>query len=115
MAQKNYPMVVPQGATYTRTFTVTIDGVPWNFTGYSAAMMVRESFDSIEPVLSLTNFDGLTIDDAGAITVTIPADVTDALAAGSYVYDLEVTAPDETVTLLLPTAPFTVTPGVTRG
>jgi hypothetical protein len=111
---KNYPMVVPQGATFTRTFDVSIDAVPWDFTGYSARMMVRESFDSTVPILSLTNFDGITIDDAGSITVTIPADVTEALEAGSYVYDLEVESAGGEVTRLLPTASFTVTPGVTR-
>lgn len=114
MASKNYPMIVPQGATFTRTFTITIDGVAWDFTGYTAAMMVRESFDSVLPALSLSDGDGIALNSSGEITVTITATQTEDLAAGSYVYDLEVTAPNGTITRLLPTAPFTVTPGVTR-
>lgn len=116
MVAKNYPMVVPQGATFARTFTVTIDGVPWDFTGYGALMQVRESFDSVEAALTLGTFNGMIAlgDEQGTITVEIDADTTDALEAGSYVYDLEVTSAGGEVTRILPTAPFTVTPGVTR-
>lgn len=116
MASKNYPMFVPQGATFTRTFTVTIDGVPWDFTGYGARMQVRQSFDSTVAVLSLsTLLGGIALgDENGTITVTIDADATESLDAGAYVYDLEVFAPNGDVTRLLPTAAFNVTPGVTR-
>lgn len=116
MAQKNYPMTVPQGATFTRTFTVAIDNVPWNFDGYTAAMQVRESFDSTTANLTLTTENGGIEfgETAGTFTVTITAEQTDDLGAGSYVYDLEV-ANSGIVTRLLPTAAFTVTPGVTRG
>lgn len=116
MASKNYPMIVAQGATYSRTFTVTIDAAPWDFTGYTAAMMVRESFDSELPTLSLSDGDGITLGGAaGTIDVEITATQTEDLAAGSYVYDLEVTSAGGEVTRILPTAPFTVMPGVTRG
>lgn len=113
MAAKNYPMVVPQGTTFSRTFEVAIDGTPWDFTGYTAAMQVRASFDSVDAVLTLTDEDGITIGE-GSFEVMIPADVTEEIAAGSYVYDLEVTSAGGEVTRLLPTAPFVVTPGVTR-
>lgn len=116
MASKNYPMIVPQGATFTRTFTVTIDNVLWDFTGYSALMQIRQSFDSEVAALTLGTFNGMIAlgDEDGTITIEIDADTTEALEAGSYVYDLEVTSAGGEVTRLLPTAPFTVTPGVTR-
>lgn len=116
MAQKNYPMTVPQGATFTRTFTVAIDNVPWDFGGYTAAMQVRQSFDSTAANLTLTTENGGIEfgETAGTFTVTITAEQTDDLDAGNYVYDLEVST-GETVTRLLPTAPFNVLPGVTRG
>jgi hypothetical protein len=114
MAQKNYPMNVPQGATFTRTFEVSIDGTPWNLTGYTAAMQVRQSFDSTVAVLTLTSEDGITIDDTGSFTVLITAEQTNDLDAGSYVYDLELVSADDVVTRILPTAPFNVSPGVTR-
>ena len=116
MAQRNYPMNVPQGATFTRTFTVTIDGDPWNFTGYSALMQVRESFDSPVAAITLGTFNGMIAlgDEQGTITLTIDADTTDNLTAGAYVYDMEVTSAGGEVTRILPTAPFNVLPGVTR-
>lgn len=115
MAQENYPIKFRAGTTYTRTFTVTIDGVPWNFTGYTAAMQVRQSFDSVDAVLTLTNFDGITLaDELGEITVTIAAEVSAGITPGDYVYDLEVEY-EGVVTQILPTAAFTLKPAVTRG
>lgn len=117
MAAKNYPILFAQGATFERTFTVSIDGVPWNFSGYSARMQVRQSFDSDIAVLTLTTTNGgiaFGEDDPGTFTVLVDAETSESLPAAAYVYDLEVESPDGTVTRLLPTAAFTVTPGVTR-
>jgi PKD repeat protein len=116
MAGKNYPISFPQGAPFTRTFTVAIDSTPWDFDGYTARMQVRESFDSAEPTLTLTTEDGgITFGvTPGEFTVTVDAETSEDTPAGNYVYDLEVESDDGTVTRLLPTAPFTVTPGVTR-
>ena len=117
MTQKNYPIRFAQGATFTRTFTVAIDSTPWDFTGYTARMMVRESFDSAEPTLTLTTEDGGIEfgETTGTFTVTVDAATSEDTPAGSYVYDLEVESAGGEVTRLLPTATFTVTPGVTRG
>ena len=46
--------------------------------------------------------------------VTVDAETSEDTPAGNYVYDLEVESAGGEVTRLLPTAPFTVTPGVTR-
>lgn len=112
MAQKNFPILFAQGATYDRTFTVTLDGDPWDFTGYIARMQVRQSFDSPTAVLSLTSGDGISF-GAGTFTISVDAVTSEGIPAGSYVYDLEVEY-EGVVTRLLPTASFTVTPGVTR-
>lgn len=115
MASKNYPILFAQGATFTRTFTVTIDGIAWDFEGYTARMQVRESFDSPAAVLTLTTENGGIEfgETTGTFTVTVDAETSEELPAAAYVYDLEVEI-GGTVTRLLPTAPFTVTPGVTR-
>lgn len=112
MAQSSYPIRFRAGTTFSRTFTVTIDGVPWDFTGYSAAMQVRQSFDSSVAVLTLTDLDGINVGN-GFLEVHIPADVSADIAPGDYVYDLEVES-GSFVTQILPTASFTLLPAVTR-
>jgi hypothetical protein len=104
-----------QGATFTRRITYKSNGVIVNLTGYTARMQVRPSYAYESSVLTvdLTTGSGITITGAiGAIDLAITAGVTAAITAGNYVYDLEVVAPNGTVTRLLE-GPFIVTPEVT--
>lgn len=65
-----------------------------DITGYSARMQARADYDS-ESVMTLTEADGLVIDGAsGKVSVNISEEVTAAIDAGVYVYDLEIIAPD---------------------
>lgn len=109
-----YNIDCPQGATWDRTFTATIDATPINLTGYTAAMQVRDAADSATALISLTSSSGIVLGgSAGTIAVTISAEVTSAIVAGSYSYDLEITSGGGVVTRLLQGA-FNVTAGVTR-
>jgi hypothetical protein len=109
-----YNIDCPQGATWDRTFTATIDAAPINLTGYSAAMQVRDAADGATALVSLTSGAGITLGGAaGTIAVTISSTVTAAIVAGSYSYDLEITSGGGVVTRLLQGA-FNVTAGVTR-
>jgi hypothetical protein len=83
-------------------------------TGYSAAMSVKYSPTSVSTIIELTSANGrITVGTTdGKFTLNLTAAETTALAAGNYVYDLEVTAPDSTVTRLLEGG-FTVYEGVT--
>jgi hypothetical protein len=108
-----YNITCPQGATWDKTFTVTIGGTALNLTGYTAAMQVRDSVGAATALVSLTNGSGITLGGtAGSIGVTIAATATAALSAGSYSYDLELNS-GSTVTRLLEGA-FNVTGNVTR-
>lgn len=63
---------------------------PIPLTGFDARLQVRQTASaSSTPLITLTEGDGLTVDDvAGTIAVQT---LTDALpAAGSYVYDLQI-------------------------
>jgi hypothetical protein len=108
-----YNITCPQGATWDRTFTVTIGGTALNLTGYTAAMQVRDSAGAATALISLTNGAGITLGGtAGSVGVTIASTATAALSAGSYSYDLELNS-GSTITRLLEGA-FNVTGNVTR-
>lgn len=108
-----YNITCPQGATWDKTFTVTVGGSALNLTGYTAAMQVRESADASSALISLTNSSGITLGgSAGTIQVVISSTASAALTAGSYSYDLELNS-GSTITRLLEGS-FNVTGNVTR-
>ena len=66
-------------------------------------MDVKYSPTSTTSIVTLTSANGkITVGTTdGMFTLALTATETTALTAGNYVYDLEVTAPDGTVTRLL--------------
>lgn len=109
-----YNITCPQGATFDKTFTVSLDGSPKDFTGFSAALQVRETFDSTSTVVSLTNGSGITLGGVlGTIQVVIASTATAAIPAGYYSYDLEITSGAGVKDRLLE-GKFVVTPEITR-
>jgi len=110
----DYNIKCPQGATFDKTFTVSISGVPMNLTGYTAAMQVRETYDSTATLLSLSNGAGITLGGtAGTILVSIASTATAAIVEGFYSYDLEIISGGGVTDRLLQ-GKFVVTPQVTR-
>ena len=114
MTPGRYNMKVYQGSTFSLAPQWKIDGNYVNVTGYTANMVVRNSPTSSTSIITLSSSNGrITVGTTnGKFTLSITAADTTALAAGQYVYDLEVTAPDSTVTRLLEGG-FTVYEGVT--
>jgi hypothetical protein len=87
-----HDIVCDQGATFTRVFTwEDSTGVPVNLTGYTARMQVRDTITAASTLFSFTTENGgISLGGtAGTITVTASATTTAAVAAGCYVYDLE--------------------------
>ena len=114
MTPGRYNIKVYQGSTFSLAPQWKIDGTYVNVTGYTAAMSVKYSATSVSTIISLTSSNGkITVGTTdGKFTLALTAAETTALAAGNYVYDLEVTAPNSTVTRLLEGG-FTVYEGVT--
>jgi hypothetical protein len=109
-----YDITCPQGATFDKTFTITVNGSLLNLTGYSAAMQVREAYNSSTALVSLTSSSGITLGgSAGTILVTITAAATAAIKDGFYSYDLEITSGSGVKDRVLQ-GRFIVTPEVTR-
>ena len=109
-----YNITCPQGATFDTTFTLTVGGTAQNLTGYTAAMQVRESVAGSTALVNVTTENGgITLGgSAGTILVTITANTTKSITAGSYSYDLELYN-GSNVTRLLQGA-FNLTGEITR-
>jgi hypothetical protein len=108
-----YNIVAKQGATFSKTFTISNDGTPWNLTGYSGRMQVRRSFSSGTKLLDLTSPLDITLSGSGEISVTVSAIVMATVPSGRWLYDLEVQSNDGEVYRILE-GRFAVTPEVTR-
>jgi Na+/serine symporter len=106
--------VCPQGSTFRRTLTYTLDEVPVNLSGYSSRLQVREAYYSTDPLVSLVSGSGITMGgSAGTIDILISSSVTSQFPTGTHVYDLEIISPSNIVDRLIE-GTFNVTPEVTR-
>ena len=106
--------VCPQGSTFRRTLTYTLDNLPINLSGYSSRLQVRQAYYSEDPIISLVSGSGITIGgSAGTIDILIAASATSAFPTGVHVYDLEIVSPSNIVDRLIE-GTFNVTPEVTR-
>lgn len=114
MTPGRYNIKVYQGSTFSLAPQWKIDGTYVDVTGYTAAMSVKNSPTSTSSIIDLTSANGrITVGTTnGKFTLALTATQTTALTAGNYVYDLEVTAPNGTVTRLLEGG-FIVYEGVT--
>lgn len=109
-----YNIVAEQGSTYKLNFTISIDGVPWNFSTYSARMQVRADYNTSTKLIDATTANGkIDLNSAGHVSVTIPATEMSAVPAGRWVYDLEVKSAGGEVTRILE-GKFMVTAEVTQ-
>lgn len=115
-AVSSHDLTIPAGATYSQTINWKT-GSPAAFvntTGYSARMQLRTSYSAASASLDLTTANGrISLTNAGVITLALTATETAALAAGRYVYDLELVSSGGQVTRLLEGV-VTVSPEVTR-
>jgi hypothetical protein len=112
-----YNITCEQGATFKRSMTWTDPAKnPRNLTGYTARMQVRPAVDSNIVILSLTTENSRISIDGPAGTVNLHVDdaTTNNLAAGLYVYDLEIISGDSSEVTRLVEGNFLVKAGVTR-
>ena len=111
-----YNITCDQGATFKRTITWTNQArVPYNLTGYTARMQVRETTEASGILLELTTVNSrITLGGAaGTVNLVVAADITAALTPGLYVYDLELVSGGGEVTRLIE-GNFNVRAEVTR-
>lgn len=110
MQPGKFHITCPQGTTFQRTLVVKIDKYVANLTGYTVRMQVRPTYAGplvLEPAVTISN------ETDGEISVLVTAEQSAALAAATYVYDLELESPSGEVMRLIE-GRFIVTPEVTR-
>lgn len=109
-----FDVTIEQGATWTRTLTITDDGTPRNLTGYTARMQIRRAAADASVLLELTTVNGrITITAlTGTLILSLSATETAALSWTRGVYDLEIVAGSAVERLL--EGAVTVSPEVTR-
>ena len=105
--------VIDQGATYSKQITVyENDGTTiQNLTGYTATSQLRKNYTSTAYTTILATIQ--TPATNGIIVMSLTAVQTAALKSGRYVYDLQITAADSTVTRVIEGV-ITIRPEVTK-
>jgi hypothetical protein len=104
-------LTVDQGSTFSASIDITdTENNLLNLTGYTVAGQIRKTYDSSTAV----DFTGSVSNAAlGEVTISLTATQTNALVAGRYVYDVEITSAGGTVTRVIE-GQVEVTPGVTQ-
>lgn len=109
-----YNINVYTGTTFSLAPVWKINGTPVNLDSYTADMQVRAATDtSIIVELNTSNGRIVIAPSLGQVTLNLTAAETTALAAGNYIYDLNLTAPGGDVTKIL-SGNFAVVASVTQ-
>ena len=102
-------LLMDQAASFSSTFTILdINGIPIDFTTYTATSQMRKSYTSLTAYTFSANGNS-----NGQITLTMNANTTNSISAGRYVYDVEV-IDSNGIKSRIAEGLITVTPQVTR-
>lgn len=104
-------LYVDAGSTYSNIITVTAsNGAPLDLTGYTVASQLRKSYQSSVSY----NFNASVYQAAdGKIRLQLTPIQSEAIPAGRWLYDVEITAPNGTKTRVVEGI-ATVTPQITQ-
>ena len=105
-------LVIDQGASFSADIDVTdSDGDALNLTGYTAAGQMRRTYSST----TATDFTAsIQSASGGTVKIELTATETNAIKAGRYVYDVEITNTSTQEVIRIVEGQVEVTPGVTR-
>jgi len=114
MIPGKYNFICPQGSTFSKQLTWTIEDEPVNLDTFSARMQVREKHSSKIAVVDIsTENGGITLGgEQGTIHLYIDFELTENIVPKNYVYDLEMITASEVTRIL--EGKFIVTPEVTK-
>ena len=106
-------LLIEQGATFTSTISLfNAADTAFDLTGHTAAGQIRKSYSSSSASATFT-ISFASDRTSGQITLSLTPTQTADLEEGRYVYDIETTGSDSTVTRVLQ-GTVTVSPNVTR-
>ena len=103
-------IVIDQGTDFQALIDIEVEpGVPFNLTEHTVAAQMRKTYTSQTAVDFVCSHNG----PLGQITLQMANIVTQDIEPGRYLYDIEITAPNNTTTRAVEGV-VTVTPGITR-
>ena len=103
-------IVIDQGADFQALIDIEQpDGTPFDLTDHTVAAQMRKTYASQTAYDFLCSHNGVI----GQITLKMDKAVTNELDPGRYLYDVEITAANNTTTRAIEGI-VTVTPGITR-
>ena len=84
-------LYIDAGSTFSAVITVRgSDGNPLNLTGFTVASQIRKSYGSLNAYsFNASLFDAAT----GKVRIVLPANISETIKPGRYLYDIEVTSP----------------------
>lgn len=104
-------LTIDQGSTFSVDIDVTdADGDALNLTDFTVQGQMRKTYTSSTATTFVSEITSVT---RGVVTISLTAATTNALKAGRYVYDVEITSPASVVTRIVE-GQVEVTPGVTQ-
>mgnify|MGYP006098945221 FL=1 len=105
-------LTVDQGSNFQADIDVTdSEGDALNLAGYTVAGQIRKSYNST----TATDFVGAVQNATGGVVrITLTAIATNAMKAGRYVYDVEITKTATSEVTRIVEGQLEVRPGVTR-
>ena len=102
-------ILVDQGSTFITTVNLTDDNdAPLDLTIYTSAAQMRKHYTSSNSVSFTTSGNS-----QGVLTLSLSANTTANIAAGRYMYDVELTDSSNNVTRVFEGI-VTITPNITR-
>jgi|TARA_R110002167_G_scaffold351325_1_gene563851 hypothetical protein len=112
MSAGTYNLVIDQGSDFALDLVIKQAGTALNLTNYSGRAQLRSSVEASSASASFT----VTITNAanGALKMQLPAATSSGIAAGQYVYDLEIFTANNSIVKRIIQGEVTITPEVTR-
>lgn len=113
MTAATYDLMIDQGSDFAIDLTITEGGSAKNLTGYSGRAQLRTTHTASSATASFTcSVVGSAAD--GVMKMELSAATTTAIAAGRYVYDLEIHTSSDAIVKRLIEGTVTINPEVTR-
>lgn len=104
-------LTIDQGSTFTVDIDVKdSDGDALDLSGYTVKGQMRKTYTSSSAV---TFTSSVANESGGVVNISLTSAETNALKAGRYVYDVEITSSTSVVTRIVE-GQIEVTPGVTQ-
>ncbi|OUT93509.1 MAG: hypothetical protein CBB96_07665 [Gammaproteobacteria bacterium TMED36] len=112
MSAGTYNLVIDQGSDFALDLIIKQSGSALNLTNYSGRAQLRTSVTASSASASFT----VTKTNAagGALKLELSASTSSSLAAGQYVYDLEIFTSGDAIVKRILQGDVTITPEVTR-